>query len=259
VAVEAVTFPLMLLGNLSFVTAWFFWRGKLRLVSRNGELRLIAVLIPLSAAAMFFLTCRTLYPRLGTSIRVAAFQTVTAITTTGYSTVGFNDWNAFGLFLVIVLMLIGGGTCATAGGIKQFRVYLLSKLIIWEIKRNLLPRAAVLERPIWEGNRRVFVDDARVRQVAVFVFLYLGIYVLGVMLLCTCGYSLGDSLFEFASAIGTVGLSVGVTSAQMPDTALWAEILAMFLGRLEFIVVIVGLLKLVKDSRLIMARLPKGN
>jgi trk system potassium uptake protein TrkH len=259
VAVEAVTFPLMLLGNLSFVTVWFFWRGKLRLVSRNGELRLIAVLIPLSAAAMFFLTCRTLYPRLGTSIRVAAFQTVTAITTTGYSTVGFNDWNAFGLFLVIVLMLIGGGTCATAGGIKQFRVYLLSKLIIWEIKRNLLPRAAVLERPIWEGNRRVFVDDARVRQVAVFVFLYLGIYVLGVMLLCTCGYSLGDSLFEFASAIGTVGLSVGVTSAQMPDTALWAEILAMFLGRLEFIVVIVGLLKLVKDSRLIMARLPKGN
>jgi trk system potassium uptake protein TrkH len=79
-------------------------------------------------------------------------------------------------------------------------------------------------------------------------------YVFGVMLLCACGYSLGDSLFEFASAIGTVGLSVGVTSAQMPDAALWAEILAMFLGRLEFIVVIVSLLKLGRDGRRAMER-----
>jgi trk system potassium uptake protein TrkH len=96
------------------------------------------------------------------------------------------------------------------------------------------------------------VDDARVRQVAIFVFLYLATFMGGVMLLCACGYSLGDSLFEFASALGTVGLSVGVTSAQMPDAALWAEILAMFLGRLEFTVVIVSLLKLLRDGRLIM-------
>jgi trk system potassium uptake protein len=255
VAVEAVTFPLMLLGNLSFVTAWFLWRGKLRAVIRNGEMGLLMVLIPLSAAAMFLLTCQSLYPRLGKSIRVAAFETVTAITTTGYSTVGYNDWNAFGVFLLIVLMLIGGGTCSTAGGIKQFRVYLLWKLLFWDIRRYLMPQTAILERPAWEGGGRVFVDDSRVRQVCVFVFLYLATYVVGVMLLCASGFSLGDSLFEFASAIGTVGLSVGVTSADMPDIALWAEIIAMFLGRLEFIVVIVSAIKVAQDSiRLIAPR-----
>jgi trk system potassium uptake protein TrkH len=79
------------------------------------------------------------------------------------------------------------------------------------------------------------------------------------MLLCACGFSLKESLFEFASAIGTVGLSVGVTSAQMPDAALWAQTLAMFLGRLEFIVVIVSLLKLGRDSRVALARAPKGS
>jgi trk system potassium uptake protein len=84
-------------------------------------------------------------------------------------------------------------------------------------------------------------------------------YVLGVLLLCACGYNLGDSLFEFASALGTVGLLVDVTSAQMPDTALWTEIIAMFLGRLEFIVVIVSLLKLGRDCRLMMTRSLKGN
>jgi trk/ktr system potassium uptake protein len=254
VAVEAVTLPLMLLGNLSFVSAWSLWRGKLRLVARNGEVRLSAVLIPLSAAAMFLLTCQTLYPRLGKSMRVAVFETVTAITTTGFSTVGYGDWNAFGVFLLIVLMLIGGGTCSTAGGIKQFRVYLLWKLLFWDIRRSLMPQAAVLESPIWEGNRRLFVDDARVRQVVVFAFLYLVTYAFGVMILCISGYRLGNSLFEFASAIGTVGLSVGVTSPQMPDVALWAEIFGMFLGRLEFIVVIVSLLKLGKDSRLMLKR-----
>jgi trk/ktr system potassium uptake protein len=249
-AIEAVTLPLMLLGNMSFVTAWFLWRGKLRMVARNGEIRLMAVLIPLSTAAAFIFTCRALYPQIGKSLRVAVFETVSAITTTGFSTVGYGNWNAFGVFLLIVLMLIGGGTCSTAGGIKQFRVYLLWKLFFWDIRRSLMPRTAVMERPIWEGNSRVFVDDARVRQVAVFVFLYIVIYVLGVMLLCACGYGLSDALFEFASAIGTVGLSVGVTSAKMPDVALWAETLAMFLGRLEFIVVIVSLIKLVRDGRL---------
>lgn len=256
-AIEAVTLPLMLLGNLSFVTAWLLWRGKLRMVARNGEVRLLAVLIPLSAAAMFLLTSQALYPQIGKSIRVAVFETVTAITTTGFSTVSYGNWNAFGLFLLIILMLIGGGTCSTAGGIKQYRVYLLWKMLWWDIKRYLMPRTAVLERPIWEGNTRVFVDDARIRQVMVFIFLYLATYVFGVMILCACGYNLVDSLFEFASAIGTVGLSVGVTTPQMPDAALWSETIAMFLGRLEFIVVIVSLLKIGGDGRRILARTPR--
>jgi Trk-type K+ transport system membrane component len=90
-----------------------------------------------------------------------------------------------------------------------------------------------------------------------FIFLsallaFVGI-LLGVMVLCACGHDLGDALFEFASALGTVGLSVGVTSAGMPDAALWAEIFAMFLGRLEFTVLIVSLLKMGRDSRSMLA------
>ncbi|RJQ83635.1 MAG: TrkH family potassium uptake protein [Desulfobacteraceae bacterium] len=252
-AVEAVTLPLMLLGNLSFVTAWLLWRGSFLPVARNGEVRLLMVLIPLAAAALFILTSKTIYPQLGKAIRVALFETMSAITTTGFSTVSYTNWNALGVFMLIVLMLIGGGTCSTAGGIKQFRIYTLWKLIFWEIKRCIMPPTVILEHPIWEGNRLAFVKDDRVRQITVFIFLYILTYGLGVLLLCACGYSLDDSLFEFASAIGTVGLSVGVTSAQMPDAALWAEMLAMFLGRLEFIIVIVSLIKLVKDARLLTA------
>jgi len=238
---------------MSFVTAWYLWRGRLKVVVHNGEVRLMAALIPLSVAAVLVFTCRGLYPPIGKAFRVALFETVSALTTTGFQTVTYGKWNTFGVFVLIVLMLIGGGTCSTAGGIKQFRIYLFWRLLIWEVKRSLNPRAVVMERPMWEGNRRIFVDDARVRQVGVFVFLYLLTYMLGTLLLCASGYSLPESLFEFASAIGTVGLSVGVTSADMPDVALWAETCAMFLGRLEFFVVFTSLIKLLGDSGRCMA------
>ncbi|MGM0596684.1 MAG: TrkH family potassium uptake protein [Myxococcota bacterium] len=254
VALEAVTFPLMLLGNLSFVTGWFLWRGKFKTVFKNGEVRLQAIFIPLSVAIAFIFTTHTLYTNLGKAFRVALFETFSALTTTGFSTVGYSNWNSIGIFLLIVLMLIGGGTCSTAGGIKQIRVFMLFKFIYWELKRQVLPEKAVMERPVWEGNRKIFINDSKVRQVTVFVFLYLFIYILGVMSLCAHGYNLRDSLFEFASALGTVGLSVGVTSADMPKGAMWTETFAMFLGRLEFIVVIISLIKIGKDCSILFKR-----
>ncbi len=258
VTIEAITIILMILGNLSFVTAWFLWHGDLRVVARNGEVRLMVMLIPVSVVSLFLLTSRTLYPDALKSMRVALFETVTALTTTGFSTVVYNNWNSFGIFLMIVLMLIGGGTCSTAGGIKQFRIYLLWKLLCWEIRGYLFPRATILERPVWEGNRRVFVDDAKIRQVMAFIFLYLLIYVIGVIILCVCGYNLSDSLFEFASAIGTVGITIGVTNPRMPDVALWSETTAMFLGRLEFFVIFVSLIKCIDDGRKIIRKSKNG-
>lgn len=252
VAIEAVTIPLMILGNLSFVTAWLLWRGKIRFVLRNGEVRLCSVIIPLATVALFVFTCSGLYPQLGKSLRVSLFETVTALTTTGFSSVSYANWNAFGILLLIVLMLIGGGTCSTAGGIKQFRIYLFWKSLCWEFKRMSLPRDAVIEQHVWEGDRQVFVDNDRMRQICVFVFLYLMTYAIGSLILCACGYPLRDSLFEFASALGTVGLSTGITSASMPDAALWAETAAMFLGRLEFIIIIVSIFKLGQDSRCLL-------
>jgi len=255
-AVEGVSIPLMLFGNMSFVTAWSVLRGRFRFVIRNGEVRVMAVLIPLSAMAVLMFTCQSIYPGLEKATRVAAFETISALTTTGFQTVGYGNWNDFGLFILILLMLIGGGTCSTAGGVKQFRVYLLWKLLVWEIARALLPRAVIMERPIWEDDRRVFVSDIRIRQACVFVFLYSATYLLGVLVMCSYGYTLKEALFEFASAISNSGLSVGVVSPQMPCPAMWALTLAMFLGRLEFLVVITSLIKLVGDGRRLMASIP---
>ncbi|MBN2561340.1 MAG: TrkH family potassium uptake protein, partial [Phycisphaerae bacterium] len=110
-----------------------------------------------------------------------------------------------------------------------------------------LPRSAVTEESVWEGEERVFVGDARLRRVGTFVFLYLSTLALGTIVLAAHGYGLKESLFEYASALGTVGLSVGVTSQTAPGGVLWAEIVGMLLGRLEFLVILTGLAKLARD------------
>jgi trk system potassium uptake protein TrkH len=251
-AIEAITIVLMILGNLNFVTAWLLLRGKFRAVGRNGEIRLMAVVIPISAMLVFLLTCRGLYPTLGKSVRVAVFETVTALTTTGFSTVGYGDWNSFGWLVLILLMLIGGGTCSTAGGIKQYRIYLLWKSLVWDLRRWLLPRTAVTENPVWEADRQVFVSDARLRQVGAFLFMYLLIYIIGSAILAAYGYGLKESLFEYASAIGDVGLSCGVTSPYAPAGVLWNMTVGMFLGRLEFFVIFASAIKFFRDAKAMM-------
>lgn len=66
-----------------------------------------------------------MFESLSKSIRVAIFEIVSAISTTGFSTVGYTDWNDFGFFMLVLMMIIGGGTGSTAGGINQYRIYIL--------------------------------------------------------------------------------------------------------------------------------------
>lgn len=254
VAVEAVTVPLMLLGSLNFLTAYTLWRGRIAAIRHDSEIRLVTVFVPLVAMLLFLFVCRELYPTLGKSLRVAIFETITCMTTTGFSTVPYTNWNAFGILLLIVFMVVGGGTGSTAGGMKQYRVVLLYKSIVWDIRRALLPGTAVVDNHVWHSGERDYIDDARMRQTMAFASLYLLTLVIGTAVIAAHGYSLSDSLFEFASAQGTVGLSVGITSPDAPPLVLWAEAIGMLLGRLEFLIVVVGIAKLVRDSPRLLRR-----
>lgn len=247
IAIEAVTIPLMILGNINFLTAYLLFHGRFKAIYRNGEVRLMSILTPASVLILFVLVCKNIYPTLGRGVRVAIFETVTALTTTGFTITNYGNWNSVGFLILTMLMLIGGGTCSTAGGIKQYRIYLLFRALLWEIKSSFLPRTAVVENYIWQGEEKNFIRDKSIRRVSIFVFLYLAIFVLGTGILAAHGYDLKKSLFEFASALGTVGLSVGITNASSPPLVLWAEVLGMFLGRLEFFIIFVSLGKIIHD------------
>lgn len=246
-AIETVIMVLMLLGTLNFLTSYLLLTGKLEAVIRNSEIKLQTFLIPLSIIILWLGVTSKLGLPLIQSLRVACFETISALSTTGFSTVSYTNWQSIGWFVLIILMLIGGGTGATAGGIKQFRIYVIYRGVVWEIRRQLLPKDAVTEPDIWQGESQQFISDRQLRQISMFVWMYLGIYLVGSGIVTTYGYSLTESLFEYASALSTVGLSVGVTTADAPIGLLWTEITGMFLGRLEFFPVVVGLIRLYQD------------
>ncbi len=246
-ALEAVSILGMLLGQTSFVTAYLAATGNFKAAVRDGEVQYTAVAGTVSAAILLLGVTGCLYPTLGESVRVAVFEVASALTTTGFSTVTYSDWNALGIGVLMLLMFVGGGTYSTAGGLKQYRAYLLGKSLMWEIRRSLLPSKAVEENYLWNGGRKVYIRDDHVRQVAVFSFLYVAGLAIGTGILAAHGYSLPDAAFEFASAQGAVGLSVGVTRADAPCGVLWVLILGMFLGRLEFLVVLTGAATVVRD------------
>jgi len=253
-AIEAVTIPLMILGNMNFLTVYVLFRGKFGAFFRNAEMKVLSLAILVGVVLVFVFVTKGLYTPLSKSVRVALFDTISAITTTGFSTESYNNWPPAGYLVFIVLMLIGGGTCSTAGGIKQFRVYVMFKSVIWELKRLLRPRGAVIENSLWQGEERIFVRPDTIREVGTFVFLYLMLYFIGTFVMVAYGYSLQDSLFEFASALGTVGLSVGVTSTTTPAPVLWVETCGMFLGRLEIIVVFLFFAQIVKRTKVALGR-----
>jgi len=248
-AVDLVSFPLMVLGGMNFLTAWDLGRGRLHAFVRNGEIRLLMALVPVCFAFLFGSMCVRLYESAGKALRVAAFEPFTALTTTGFSSTSYADWSEVALLAMIALMMIGGGVNSTAGGIKQYRIYLLIRSILWDIRSAFLPRTAVQERYVWRGDRRHYFDAEHIRRAGTFAFIYVCAFIIGAIIIAAHGYTMRESMFEFASALGTVGLSLGVTRPDAPPTVLWTEIAGMFLGRLEFFVVIVGLRKLLLDLR----------
>jgi len=250
-AIEAALLPFMAIGSINFQVAYLLIRGRFRSAFRDGELRTAAVLAAIMVPLMLYFATSEVYGRAGKQIRVAVFEVVSALTTTGYSTTTYAGWPAMGLFLLLPLMIIGGGTGCTAGAMKQHRVHLLAKAVFWELRRLWLPGRAVLDASVWQGEGKVLVPDRGVVQVAAFATAYLGLLVLGVGLLVACGFGIQESLFEFASALGTVGLTGGVTSATAPAPVLWAEIVGMLLGRLEIFIVLVALRRLLADGALL--------
>ncbi|MBN1756174.1 TrkH family potassium uptake protein, partial [bacterium] len=246
-SIEIIIIILMILGSLNFMTAFLLLKGKFKAIFRNGEIRLFVLLVAITSLILFFL-CQNIYTGVSKTVRVAIFETITALTTTGFSSTVYAGWSPAGYLILIILMIIGGGTNSTAGGIKQYRIYILLKSVLWQIKQSLKPKSQVIQNYVWRGEQKYYIKDETVNKMAIFSFVYILVFFIGSAVLSFHGYSIRDSMFEYASALGTVGLSVGITNINAPGCILWLESVGMFLGRLEFLIVFITIAKIVKDT-----------
>jgi trk system potassium uptake protein TrkH len=230
-AIALVVCLFMILGAISFPLYYRLARKDLKSLWSNPQVRGLVVVV-LGAALVFFILLGPVRPRAVNAL----FQAITSATTSGYNTINTSALPSSAKVLTIVLMNIGGTSGSTAGGIKIFRLLAVLALMRWLVLQALLPREARL--PVAVGKLKMADED--IRMLAAFLCTY--VVVLGLSTIAVLWierFTFLDTLFEISSAMGTVGLSTGITS---PDLSLWTKlilILNMWMGRLEIIPVLV--------------------
>ena len=183
-------------------------------------------------------------------ILLSFFQAVTP-RTAGFNTADLTVMSQSGQFIIIILMLIGGSPGSTAGGMKTTTVGVLfaNMISIFRHKED----AQVFYRRI---------AGETVSQAATVLGMYLILFLTGGMVISRLeGVALLDCLFETASAIGTVGLSLGLTP-QLHDISHLILIALMFFGRVGGLTLIFAALfkpqNMVSSARLPLERITVG-
>ena len=200
--VNAVVMLLIVIGGIGFLV----WEDVVRHGLRFRRYRLqskaaivtSAVLIVLPAVMFFFLEFSGL--PLGERLAASLFQSITT-RTAGFNTADLAAMDGSGKALTIFLMLIGGSPGSTAGGMKTTTVAVLFSAVFSVCMKR--ENAQIM-------NRRI--DDETTKNAAVILVMYLTLFFFaGIAISEIEGLPLGDCLFETASAVGTVGLTLGIT------------------------------------------------
>ncbi len=238
-AVEVVLMVIMTAGAFSFALHYQLWQGRRDVLVRNTETRTIAVstLVMLGIMAIGLVRTGT-FDAFGPLYRHALFNTISAHTTTGLGTVPgrmfVTDWGALAPGVLVAAMAIGGMAGSTAGGIKGIRLGLILKGLRSDIRKVLLPENAVVIETYHTSSRQI-LRASQVRDAALFLLLWLVLYLSGALLGLFYGYPLELSLFESTAAASSGGLSIGMVRPDLETPLKVAYILQMVVGRLEFI------------------------
>ncbi|GAB7015383.1 TrkH family potassium uptake protein [Methanogenium cariaci] len=193
------------------------------------QFRYFLVFATIGILLLFFTLAGTMNPAEG--LFVSVFQAFSALSTAGFSTVDINTLPDGSKAVLTALMWVGGSVGSTAGGIKILRLIILLKVVHLVFIRYFLPREALT--PLKLGEE--VIETEMVYNILTFVFLYSMVLVASSFLFMLYGFGLDNALFEVSSALGTVGLSCGITSAAMPDLLKGVLIIDMLLGRIEIV------------------------
>ncbi|MBR2384431.1 MAG: Trk family potassium uptake protein [Clostridia bacterium] len=213
---------LILIGGIGFLTwedvvkhKWHFSKYRFQ---TKAVLIISAVLIIFPTIYFFFAEFNGL--PFGERLLLSLFQTVTP-RTAGFNTANFARISQTGILVMICLMLVGGSSGSTAGGMKITTITVLfaSTVSVFKRKNN----AEILKRRI---------DDDTVKSAMAIFVLYLSLFIVGSAIICSIeNLPILTCMFEVASAIATVGLSLGIT----PTLGIISKlvlILLMFIGRI---------------------------
>lgn len=235
---------LIIIGGIGFLTWDDIRRNKLRLhkYKMQSKVILCTTAVLLAFPAIYFYFCEFASLRPEDRILSSLFQAVTP-RTAGFNTVDLTGMSEAGQAVITVLMLIGGSPGSTAGGMKTTTVAVLFATAISTFSRK--------EDTHFFGRR---IHDGVVKNAATILLMYLSLFFFGGLAISVIEeLPMGACLFETASAVGTVGLSMGITPG-LGGVSRLILILLMFFGRVGGLTLIFAALSGVQKTA---AKLPQ--
>ncbi|MEA2031559.1 MAG: TrkH family potassium uptake protein [candidate division Zixibacteria bacterium] len=173
--------------------------------------------------------------------RIASFQALAIITTTGFVTADFDLWPDFLRFLLVFLMFFGGCAGSTGGGIKIIRIMIVFKTAILELRKLVQPR---LVATVKLGGAPI--EDEKIINIVSFFILFVGLFVITGALMTLFVPDLTTAMACSIATIGNIGpglAGIGAVEnyAWIPIPGKWILVLSMLLGRLEIFTVLIVL------------------
>ena len=229
---QNVTTVFMILFGVNFSCYYLLLLRQFKNVFRDEELRIYFGIIGASIV-LIVLNVRHLYPTLEETIRHAAFQVGSIITTTGFATTDYELWPAFSKTLILCLMVCGACAGSTGGGMKVARLMLIGKSLTRNIRQVISPRKVELVR-----NNGAVVDEKILDNTNAYLAAYIIIIFAVFLIISLDGFSIGTNFSAVLCTFNNIGPgfeAVGPTCnfSGYSDLSKLMLSWAMLAGRLE--------------------------
>ncbi len=237
-AVEWVVVMFMIVGGMNFVLLYRLAARRVGDVLRDAELRYFALVL-LVATVVIAAAGWGADGAGEVGLRQAVFQSVSLATGTGYHTADWELWPNLAQFVLLLLMVLGGMSGSTSGGLRTLRSLLGLQALRATLARLLHPRGV---RPVKYGVRTVSEDELSAVWACIIACFLIAAAVAGVI--AFAGADVVTALSAALSAIGNVGPALGEAGptddfGHFPGYAKLALCISMIVGRLEIFTVLV--------------------
>ena len=230
--IQNVCTVFMLLFGVNFSCYYLLLIKQVKAVLKDEELHVYLGIV-LASIVMLTLNVRGMYDTLGETIRHAAFQVASIVTTTGFATTDFDLWPAFSKAIILFLMTIGACAGSTGGGFKCGRALLVFKSLRRNIRKVLNPQKIQVVR-----NNNAMVSEKVLDTTNAYLAAYVVIIILSFIIISLDGFSVTTNFSAVLSCFNNIGpgLEVVGPTCNYGDYSILSKlvlIVDMLAGRLE--------------------------
>ena len=237
--IEVTSMIFIILGSIPFIAYIKFLNGDKKIFFSDTQ---VVAFLKVTFFSIIALSIYLFFSKgfQNESLRSVSFNVISILTGTGYVTKNFDQWGNFPLIFFLILMFIGGCAGSTACGIKIFRVQLLYRFLLNQLKKIIYPRGVFVIK--YDKN---IIDDKFMSSVISFIFLYIIIFFSLTAILSLTGLDFVTSISGAATSISNVGPGLGDTIgpngnfSSLENSSKWVLSLGMILGRLELFAILV--------------------